>query len=154
MLATNGQTAKPQLDETIESRMAEPTPHASKAAATLQIEAAELTALSSNPKSKTVPFKRPIRVRFGGKNREEALRCPFGAPNSYEASRTDRVSFSVSVDPEGAETAFAQKLNKKAQDMFLARLQDFVPKATEMDVVTTWHHALKPGKTTTGLPSR
>ena len=66
--------------------MPEATPHASKAAAVLQIEAAELTALSVNPKngSKTVPFKRPIRVRFGRRSRDTALRCPFGAPKSFE----------------------------------------------------------------------
>ena len=77
--------------------MAEATPHASKAAAVLQIEAAELTALSVNPRngSRTVPFKRPIRVRFGGKSRNTALRCPFGAPKSFEATRTDRVTFNI-----------------------------------------------------------
>ncbi len=97
----------PHLDET----MAESTPHASKAAAVLQIDAAELTALSVNPKngSKTIPFKRPIRVRLGGKPRDDALRGPFGAPKSCEATRTDRVSFNVSVDP--FLEAFARRLS-------------------------------------------
>ena len=83
-----------------QEEMAEATPHASKAAAVLQIEAAELTALSVNLKngSKTVPFKRPIRVRFGGKSRDTALRCPFGTPKSFEASKTDRVGFNISID--------------------------------------------------------
>ena len=42
--------------------MAEATPHASKAAAVLQIEAAELTALSVNPKTALRPF--PSSAQF------------------------------------------------------------------------------------------
>ena len=94
---------------TSKDEMTESTPHVSKAAAVLQIDAAQLTALSTNPKngSKTVPFHRPIRARLGGKTRETALRCPFGAPKSFEATKTDRVGFNVSVDPEGPEMVFA-----------------------------------------------
>ena len=126
--------------------MAEATPHASKAAAVLQIEAAELTALSVNPKngSKTVPFKRPIRVRFGGKKRDDALRCPFGAPKSFEASKTDRVSFNISIDPDGSEATFAQKLDSKVKGLLTARKEEFLPKAA--DIEANWHSVMRPGK--------
>ena len=55
--------------------MAEATPHASKAAAVLQIEAAELTALSVNPKngSKTVPFNVCHKARHQS---ESDAHCP------------------------------------------------------------------------------
>ena len=116
--------------------MAEATPHASKAAAVLQIEAAELTALSVNPKngSKTVPFKRPIRVRFGGKSRDTALRCPFGAPKSFDPTKTDRVSFSVSVSPESDEARYAARLDEKAKSLLKARLPEFMERATPAQV--------------------
>ena len=109
-----------------QEEMAEATPHCSKSAAVLQIEAAELTALSVNPKngSKTVPFKRPIRVRFGGKKRDDALRCPFGAPKSFEATKTDRVGFNVSIDPDGSEAIFSTKLDTKAKALLtVAKIQ-------------------------------
>ena len=43
------------------------TPHASKAAALESVDTAELGTLTVNPKNgaKSVPFKRPIRVRLG-----------------------------------------------------------------------------------------
>ena len=128
------------------------TPHASKPAAVLQIDAAELTALSTNPKngSKTVPFKRPIRARFGGKTRETGLRCPFGAPKSFEATKTDRVGFNVSVDPEGPELAFANRLDTRAQALLTGRLEEFFPKG-KADIGIPWSALV--GKTT-GLPSR
>ena len=72
-----------------EPEMAESTAHASKAAAVLQIDAADVTTLTANPKngSKTVHFKRLIRVTLGGKTRETALRCPCGAPRASKSQR-------------------------------------------------------------------
>ena len=47
----------------------EKTPQAHKAAAREFVQTAELTTLQVNPKNgaKSIPFKRPIRVRLGGK---------------------------------------------------------------------------------------
>ena len=104
------------------------TPHASKAAALESVASAELTTLTVNPKNgaKSVPFKRPIRVRLGGVNGGAALRCPFGPPKSFDASKTDRVSFSVSVDPASTEAAWASKLDAKAKSLLKARLGEYM----------------------------
>ena len=75
----------------------EKTPQAHKAAAREFVRTAELTNLQVNPKNgaKSIPFKRPIRVRLGGKQRDLALRCPFGGPKSFDPTKVDRLSFSV-----------------------------------------------------------
>ena len=116
------------------------TPHASKAAALESVASTELTTLAVNPKNgaKSVPFKRPVRVRLGGVTRSAALRCPFGPPKSFDPSKTDRVSFSVSVDPESAEATWANKLDEKARSLLKARLREFMEKATPAQIDENW----------------
>ena len=124
------------------------TPHASKAAALLSVDTAELGTLAVNPKNgaKSVPFKRPIRVRLGGVTRNVALRCPFGPPKSFDPSKTDRVSFSVSVDPASAEAVWASRLDEKAKSLVKARLREFMEKATPAQIDENWKTMIKEAK--------
>ena len=124
------------------------TPHASKAAALESVDTAELGTLTVNPKNgaKSVPFKRPIRVRLGGVTRGAALRCPFGGPKSFDPSKTDRVSFSVSVDPAHTEAAWAIRLDVKAQSLLKARLSEFMEKATPAQIDENWKTITKEAK--------
>ena len=124
------------------------TPHASKAAALESVDTAELGTLTVNPKNgaKSVPFKRPIRVRLGGVTRGAALRCPFRGPKSFDPSKTDRVSFSVSVDPASTEAAWASKLDVKAKRLLKARLSEFMEKATPPQIDESWKTMTKEAK--------
>ena len=126
----------------------EKTPQAHKAAAREFVQTAELTQLQVNPKNgaKSIPFKRPIRVRLGGKQRDLALRCPFGGPKSFDPSKTDRVSFSVSVDPASTEAAWASKLDEKAKSLLKARLREFMEKATPTQIDENWKAMTKEAK--------
>ena len=124
--------------------MATATPHVRKAAATEQLDNAELTALQVNPRNgaKSIPFRRPIRARLG-RPETLALRCPFGAPKSFDPTKTDRVSFSVSVGPESDEARYAARLDEKAKSLLKARLPEFMERATPAQVDENWKPVLK-----------
>ena len=53
-------------------------PNAATAAARAPVDSAELANLQVSPKngSKTIPFRNPIQMRFGGKHRDMAFRAP------------------------------------------------------------------------------
>ena len=60
------------------SETMEKTPQAHKAAAREFVTNAELTTLQVNPKNgaKSIPFRRPIRVRMGGRDRDTHAGVP------------------------------------------------------------------------------
>ena len=126
----------------------EKTPQAHKAAAREFVRTAELTNLQVNPKNgaKSIPFRRPIRVRLGGRTRDFALRAPFGGPKSFDPSKVDRLSFSVCVAPDSAEATYADLLDEKAKTLFKARLREFIEKATPAQVDENWKPLKKPAK--------
>ena len=86
----------------------------------------DLGSAQKNPKNGaiSVPLKVPIRVRLGGKKRETGLRCPFGGPSNFDPSKTDRVSFSVSIAPDSAEAEYAQYVDTALKDAFKEKLQN------------------------------
>jgi len=118
----------------------ERTPQAHKAAAREFVRTAELATLQVNPRNgaKSIPFKRPIRVRLGGRSRDLALRAPFGGTKSFDPTKVDRLSFSVCVAPDSPEAQFADLLDEKAKSLFKARLGDFMDKATPQKVDEDW----------------
>jgi len=118
----------------------ERTPHCHRAAAREFVNAAELTTLQVNPKNgaKSIAFRRPIRVRMGGRDRDTALRAPFGGPKSFDPTKVDRLSFSVCVAPDSPEAQYADLLDTKAKALLKARLGEFMPGTTAARIDEDW----------------
>ena len=78
--------------ETSATAAMEKTPQAHKAAAREFVQTAELTQLQVNLKNgaKSIPFKRPIRVRLGGRTRDFALRAREG--RAHQQRRNSRAA--------------------------------------------------------------
>jgi len=104
--------------------------------------------LAKNPKNGAVsiPLKRPIRVRLGGCKKDSGLRAPFGGPKSFDPSKVDRVSFSVCVDPAGAEAEFANKVDVAVKQALSAKLSEYTQSMTSKQMEEKWKSWLKPAK--------
>ena len=105
--------------------------------------------MQKNPKNgaQSVPLKPvPIRVRLGGQKRETGLRCPFGGPSNFDPSKTDRVSFTVSVAPDSPEAQFATMLDGHLKSAFKDRIGELMPSTTPDQLGEKWKTWLKQSK--------